>query len=497
MIFIKLSNVLAQNIDLFKKIFKGDDTIKFREIQNKYNRNLRYCIIYADGMINKQVIVEYIIEQLMDVNLQNLNIIERISPKNILDIIAKNVINVSEVKKEEDIDKMIGGMLYGDTIVLMDGVNEALVLDSKGWPTRTINEPPSEKKVKGPREGFTESIITNTTLIRRKVKNKDLKFTFMELGEKTKTKIALCYLDKLVLPDILEELKRRLSKINIDGVLESQYIEEFISDAPLSIFKTIGSTESPDTAAGKILEGRIVLLCDGTPFVLTLPYIFIEYFQSYEDYYNNYIFSSFNRILRIFAFFLSISVPSLYVAITSFHQELIPTSLLLSIYASRIGIPFPTIVEAVFMLIGFDILREAGARLPEPIGQAVSIIGALVLGDAAVNARIVSAPMVIVTALTGLASFLLPNMVGVLIIIRFILLILSSILGLYGYIFGIMALFIYLVSIRSFGIPYMMNSSIIRFEDMRDASVRKPWPYMNFRPKLFNKDRQRQRKIKN
>lgn len=187
----------------------------------------------------------------------------------------------------------------------------------------------------------------------------------------------------------------------------------------------------------------------------------------------------------------------MYVAITSFHQELIPTSLLLSIYASRIGIPFPTIVEAVFMLIGLDILREAGARLPEPIGQAVSIIGALVLGDAAVNARIVSAPMVIVTALTGLASFLIPNMVGVLIIIRFILLILSSILGLYGYIFGIMALFIYLVSIRSFGVPYMMNSSIIRFEDMRDASVRKSWPYMNFRPKLFNKDRQRQRKIKN
>jgi len=494
---MKLSNVLAQNIDLFKKIFKGDDTIKFREIQNKYNRNLRYCIIYADGMINKQVIVEYIIEQLMDVNLQNLNVIERISSKNILDIIAKNVINVAEVKKEEDIDKMIGDMLYGDTIVLMEGVNEALVLDSKGWATRAIDEPPSEKKVKGPREGFTESIITNTTLIRRKVKNKDLKFTFMELGEETKTKIALCYLDKLVLPDILEELKRRLSKINIDGVLESQYIEEFISDTPLSIFKTIGSTESPDAAAGKILEGRIVVLCDGTPFVLTLPYIFIEYFQSYEDYYNNYIFSSFNRILRIFAFFLSISVPSLYVAITSFHQELIPTSLLLSIYASRIGIPFPTIVEAVFMLIGFDILREAGARLPEPIGQAVSIIGALVLGDAAVNARIVSAPMVIVTALTGLASFLLPNMVGVLIIIRFILLILSSILGLYGYIFGIMALFIYLVSIRSFGVPYMMNSSIIRFEDMRDASVRKSWPYMNFRPKLFNKDRQRQRKIKN
>ncbi len=496
---MNFSNSLMQNIAMLKEIFKNDDTIKFREFDNKYSKALKYCVIYADGMINKQMVDEYIIEKLMSTNFEDIKTQQILSPENILDIIIKKVIIVGEGKKSKDIDETLKDMMYGDTIVLIDGIPETLVFDTKGWPVRAIAEPPSEKVVRGSREGFTESIMSNTTLIRRRVRNKDLKFEFMEIGTRTKTKVAVCYIEGLAKEEILKELKTRLQNINIDGVIESQYIDEYIKDAPLSLFKTIGNTESPDVVSGKLLEGRIAVLCDGTPFVLTLPYIFLEYFQVYEDYYNNYIYSSFNRLLRFLAFFLGVSVPALYIAVTAYHQELIQTSLLLSIYSSRLGIPFPIVVEAIVMLIGFDILREAGTRLPQPVGQAVSIVGALILGDAAVNARIISAPMVIIVAMTGISSFLIPKMIGVFMVVRLILLILASLLGLYGYMFGVMGLFIYLVSLRSFGVPYMAsmaNISNISSETIRDAAIRVPWWLMNYRPNLIPKDRRRQNKIK-
>lgn len=494
--FMKLSNMLVQNISTFKQIFSNDQTIKFREFENKYNKVLKFAVIFADGMVNKQIVNEYIIEQLMNTDFKTIDTQQNISAANVLEVIIKKVTNAGEVKKEIDIDKMIGDMLYGNTIVLIDGAAEALVFDTKGWPARAITESPSEKVVRGSRESFTESIMSNTTLIRRRIINKDLKFTFMEVGVRTKTKIAICYLKGLASEKILKEVKNRLNNINIDGVLESEYIEEFIKDSPLSLFDTIGNTESPDVVSGKILEGRIAILCDGTPFVLTLPFIFWEYFQVYEDYYNNYMYSTFNRCLRMIAFFLGVSVPALYTAVISFQQELIPTSLLLSIYSARLGIPFPVVVEAVTMLLGFELLREAGARLPQPIGQAVSIVGALILGEAAVNARIISAPMVIVVALTGISSFLLPKMIGVFIILRLLFVILSSILGLYGYIFGVMGLFIYLASMKSFGVPYTLNMGAIKPEDIRDTAIRAPWPFMNFRPRLFFKNRRRQGRIK-
>ncbi len=235
-----------------------------------------------------------------------------------------------------------------------------------------------------------------------------------------------------------------------------------------------------------MLEGRISILCDGTPFVSTLPYLFIEYFQASEDYYNNYIFATINRLIRIIGFFLSTSVPAIYVALTTYHQEMIPTPLLLSISAAREGVPLPTVIEAMIMLFTFEIIREAGVRLPAAIGQAVSIVGALVLGQAAVAARLISAPMVIVTALTGISSFLTPQMIETLILIRFILLALSSFLGLYGYIFGIIGIFIHLMSLRSFGVPYMLNVSPINKQDVKDTAIRAPWWYMYYRPKLIS-----------
>lgn len=392
--------------------------------------------------------------------------------------------------------EIIRALVYGDTILLIDGSNEVILINTKGFPVRNIEEPLSETIVKGPREGFTESAIINLALIRKKIRTSDLKFIMKEIGERTKTTIYICYIEGLAQEKILEELHRRLDDIEIDGILESGYIESFIRDEPLSPLTTIGSYERPDTIVGKLLEGRIAVICDGTPVVLTLPFIFLEQFQINEDYYNSFFMASINRLVRFIGFFLTTSIPAIYVALLTFHQEMIPTTLLIGIYQAREGVPYPTLVECIILLFSFEILREAGLRLPKHIGQAVGIVGALVLGDAAVNANLVSAPMIIVTALTGISSFLLPQMLGGLIFIRFVFLILSSIYGLYGYIFGVIGLVIHIASMKSYGIPYITNMYPTEFKDLQDMAIRAPWWLMNYRSKLVAKDSMMQKKKK-
>ncbi|WP_250160213.1 spore germination protein [Caloranaerobacter azorensis] len=478
---LKLEKSLSKNIALFKKVFEDDESIIFREFESKGENEIKCCIIFADEMVNKEIINENIIKPIIECKVD-----ESIFEFGLLDYLMNKVIISGEVKRVKDIDELIGSILYGATILLVNDLEEVLVIDTKGWEVRSVSEPLSESVVRGPREGFTESIKINLSLIRRRVRSNKLKFQFKEIGLRTKTRVCICYIEDLANEKIVKEVFARLEKIEIDGVLETGYIEELIRDSPFSPFNTIGYTERPDVVAAKLLEGRIAILCDGTPFVSTLPYLFIEYFQASEDYYNNYIFATINRSIRIIGFFLSTSVPAIYVALTTYHQEMIPTPLLLSISAAREGVPLPTVIEAMIMLFTFEIIREAGVRLPAAIGQAVSIVGALVLGQAAVAARLISAPMVIVTALTGISSFLTPQMIETLILIRFILLALSSFLGLYGYIFGIIGIFIHLMSLRSFGVPYMLNVSPINKQDVKDTAIRAPWWYMYYRPKLIS-----------
>ncbi len=470
-----LSKSLKDNMSTLKQIFAKNDLVVYRSIKNQHDDKLEFFLIYADGMIDREMVQESIILPLIHGNIQ----------EHSLDHLTEKIINCGGIERKHCVDELVKAVIYGDSVLLMNGCTEALVMDTKGWEKRQIGEPVSEAVVRGSREGFTEGIQTNLAMIWRRVVNPDLKLEYMEIGVRTRTKICVCYLESLASDKILEELKRRLKTIEMDGILDSGYVESFIQDAPLSPFEAIGSTERPDIVAAKLLEGRIAVVCDGTPFVLTLPFLFIEYFQVNEDYYHNYIFASLNRLLRIFAFLFSTSIPGIYIALTTYHQEMIPTPLLLSISAARQGVPFPTVFEAIAMGITFEILREAGARLPKPIGQAVSIVGALVLGEAAVTARIVSAPMVIVTAFTGITSLMLPKMLGSLATMRFIFIILASFLGLYGYIFGVIGLFIHLMSIRSFGVPYMLHLGSINKEDIKDTVIRAPWWYMHHRPKLI------------
>jgi spore germination protein KA len=428
-------------------------------------------------MASRGIINDNILKPLMLYNID-----EEIRSNEMLEFLSSRVIISNEIGISNNVDELINGILSGDSILFVDGIKEGLIIGSIDFKSRGVTEPPTEGVVRGPREGFTEVIKVNISLIRRKIKNSDLKFEFMNIGEKTKTKIAICYLEDAINKKILEELKKRLASIKIDSILESGYIEELIKDNPLSPFKTVGSTERPDTLSSKLLEGKIAILCDGTPFVLTVPYLFLEYFQASEDYYNSFIYGSFNRLIRIVGFFLSSSIPAIYVAWVTFHQEMVPTPLLLSIIAAKEGVPFPTVLEALIMLLVFEIIREAGIRIPSGIGQAVSIVGALVLGDAAVAARIISAPIVIITSIAGIGSFLIPKMLAPLMLIRILLIVLASTLGLFGYIFGMIFIFIHLVSIESFGVPYMSNINSLNEEEIQDCAIRAPWWYMYYHP---------------
>lgn len=478
------TNSFQHNIDILKNQLLDDDTIIYRNFTNKKN-NINFCAIFVDGMIDNEIINKNIISMIIHYK-------EYIPKGNeLLDFLSDNVISVGEISSTCNVGEALEGILYGDTVVLVEGAEKAVVLNTKGWKTRSIEEPQAETVLRGPREGFTESLIMNISMIRRRINNSDLKFKFKKIGARTNTKIAIGYVDGIVNKKILKEIEDRVDRIDVDGILSVEKIREIIEDSRLSIFRTSGVTERPDVAAGKLLTGRIILMCDGSPVVLTLPFIFVEFFQLNEDYYESFWWSSLNRIIRTLSFIISISTPGVYVAVTCFHSEFIPPKLSLGINLAREGVPLPTAMECFIMLIAFEILREAGQRLPKHIGSAMSIVGALVLGDAAVKARLVSAPMVIVIAITVMAGFTINELASTLIPLRFIFLAFSSLLGLYGYIFVAMGVVIHLMSLRSIGVPYMLTSVEIDVQCLKDTAIRAPMWTLKDRTRFISRDKKR------
>jgi spore germination protein KA len=472
------SESLQQNEALFRELFKNDDTIVYRHFENQCNSDLKFCAIFINGMVNNEIINENIIFPI--VNNLRLN-----ASENLIEVLKNQVIVSNDITKTKALDQSIQAILNGDAILLVDGAFEALIINSRGWPTRIITEPENEKGSLGPREGFTESLVINLAMIRRKLKTHELKLKFKVLGSRSHTKICICYIERLASDAILAELENRLDQIKLDGILDANYIVEFIKDAPLSPFKTVGNTERPDVVAGKLLEGRIALVLDGTPVAITLPYLFVEYFQTNDDYYNNFVISSITRIIRLSSFILTISAPAVFLALTTFHQEIIPDPLLLSISLARQRVPFPTIIEALILGLVFESIREAGVRATSNIGTSLSIVGALILGQAAVNANFFSAPMLIVVGFTVVVGLMFPKLSGASIILRLILLFCSALMGIYGYIFGIAGLLIHLFQVRSFGVPYMTSLNSLNLQDLKDTVIRAPWWYMEYRPKFI------------
>jgi spore germination protein KA len=310
-----------------------------------------------------------------------------------------------------------------------------------------------------------------------------------KIGRATQTNVSIMYIRGIADEKVIEEVNLRLARIDTDSILESGYIEEFIQDQPYTIFPTIQNTERPDVIAGSLLEGRVAILIDGTPHVLLVPSLFIQYLQAAEDYYQRADISTLIRTLRYFCLFIATLVPALYIALTTFHQEMLPTQLLISLAAQREGVPFPAFVEGLIMEATYEILREAGIRMPRAVGQAVSIVGTLVIGQAAVEAGIISATMIIVVSITAISSYVIPefDMSIAIRITRFLFMGLAAVFGLFGIFVGIVALLLHLSSLRSFGVPYMAPVGPFILSNQKDVILRVPHPYMTTRPGIFSK----------
>lgn len=444
-------------------------------------------LLYIEGLSNTDEIDDSVLSPLMEKN----------DKQNDIQIgsLVKSQVAVSDVKELQTFGECIQAISSGNPIVLVDKHKTGFSLGLTKWEKRSIEPPEAEKVIRGPREGFVETLAVNTSMIRRQIRSPKLKMQSMEIGKYTKTKIIITYIDGIVDQTLVEEVKNRLKRIDIDGILDSGVIEEFIEDHPYSPFPQMLDTERPDTVSGNLLEGRAAILVDGSPFALIVPTTFYSFLQSNEDYYSRFLIATAIRWLRFIFIIISLLLPSLYVALLTFHQEMIPTALLISMAASREQVPFPAIVEVFIMEITFEALREAGLRLPKQVGSAVSIVGALVIGEAAVSAGIVSAPMVIVVAITGIASFTVPRYSAAIAIrmIRFPLVLLAGTLGLLGVMLGLIMIIVHMSTLRSFGVPYLSPMAPMKLSEMKDTMMRAPWWKLNTRPHLtgdYNKYRQ-------
>ncbi|MCM3588389.1 spore germination protein [Mesobacillus maritimus] len=480
---IPLSKSLEENIQYFSSLYQDSTDVMFHSfIVGEKDAT----IVYIEGLSDTQKLDEQVLEILMDENeFDNADFLSSV----------KNRLPISNIKKIPTYSACINAISNGNPVLFFDGFEEAFSLGLVKFEKRSIEEPAAETSIRGPREGFTESLSVNTSLLRRIIKDPALKMKSVQVGKYTKTKVIVSYIEGLVDPTLIKEIENRLNRIKIDGVLESGYIEQFIEDDPYSPFPQVLYTERPDVVCANLLEGRAVLLIEGTPFSLIAPVSFFSLFQSQEDYYERFWIGTFIRSLRFLFLAVALFLPSVYVAITTFHQEMVPTDLLLSIASSRETVPFPAIVEAIMMEIAFEALREAGIRLPKQVGSAVSIVGALVIGQAAVQAGIVSAPMIIVVSITGIASFMVPRYsVGLSIrLLRFPIIILAGALGLIGVMLALIMLIIHLSTLRSFGIPYLSPVNTLQKHFMQDTLIRSPLWKMNSRPHFtgdFNETRQ-------
>ncbi|GAA0364453.1 spore germination protein [Bacillus horti] len=491
---IDLSRSIEENLEMVRKVFGESDDVVLREFNIATESRLRAAIVYIDGLTDRNVIDEYILGGLM-IDLEGkLNEEEGRSPEHLFNWIKDKGLTINEVGQTNKLRKLIDSILSGDCVILFDRVDTALLANAKGWEKRGVQEPQTESVVRGPRDGFEETLRVNTALVRRRLKDPNLRVKNLQVGQKTHTDICIMYIEGVVDQDVLDELLRRVSEINTDIIIESGYIEQFIEDHPWSPFPQIQNTERPDKVVANLAEGKVALFVDGTPFVLILPALLTQFYHSPEDYYERFIIGTLIRFIRVLSMLIALLLPSLYIAFSSFHPEMIPSKLVIAMAAGRSTVPFPSILEAMLMEISIEILREASIRLPGPIGPTIGIVGALVVGQASVQAGIVSPIMVIVVALTTIGSFVSPsyNAAIALRMLRFPVMIAAAMFGLYGIMLFIIVIIIHLCSIKSFGIPYMAPFTPMRTQDSKDTIIRAPLYMMKKRPSPFeSKNKQR------
>lgn len=464
---------LKEVIQLLEQYFGDSSDLILRKLLIG-NGTLPALIVYLENTVDKKI-VNKAIEKLQEAPTELLENVK---------VMAYSVLPVSNVTIVSDMKKITDGLLIGHTAIFISGSTRAVLAATTGWEKRGIETSQREINVEGPLDAFVESKAVNLTLIRRRIRDSRLRFEDLVIGTRTQDSVAVIHLEGITDPGLVAEVKSRLQRIHIDGLLSVQTVNEFLKDQPLTPFPTLLKTELPNKVVSFLLEGKVIILVDGYPQALVGPITFVNFLQSGDDYYSNFYYGTFLRWIRMFAFLVTLVLPSLWIALTTHHWEMMPTALALSIAGGREGVPFPAFMEVVAMEFTFEVLREAGIRLPRAVGQAVSIVGALVIGQSAVQAGLVSPAIVIVVAFTGITSFAIPIYSASIPfrLLRFPLMLISAQLGLPGLVAGVLMIWGHMISLTSLGIPYMAPFTPLQAKDIKDTLVRVPRWAMATRP---------------
>ncbi|EIT86332.1 GerA spore germination protein [Fictibacillus macauensis ZFHKF-1] len=472
---IEVSPDSNENFFYLKEILGDSMDVKILYFRD---RPVPFIVCFIEGLVNKSQIDLSILEPV--------HRWQQTSPEIEAPEFMEQIEVSSLVHEFKTFGPLINGILKGQVAIFVNSLTIGYAVPLEHFPLRAIDEPESQTTVRGPREGFVESLQINTTLLRRRISNPALRFHMVQIGSLTNTSVLIAYMHNLADQEVLNDLMNRLSTMTTDSVFEGGMIEEMLNENRYSPFPTFHSSERPDVVASSLTEGKIAILVEGSPFVLLTPITFVSFFQAAEDIYNQYDLSSAIRIVRVLAFLISFSLPALYIAVTTFHQELVPTQLLVSLAAQREGVPFPAFIETLIMEVIFEILREAGIRMPRPIGSAVSIVGAIVIGESAVAAGLVSPAIVIVVSLTAISSFVSPFYAfsGAARILRFVLMVIATTTGIFGMIMFYILLLTHLCSLKSMGKPYFTSPKPLT-GDANDTMLRLPFWWKN--TKLYKK----------
>ncbi len=470
-----LTGNLEEDIAIIRNAFISSDDLVIRKLFLPTKPITSAAVIYLQSLIKRECLVDSVIYPLQQGIGQRPDA-DRGELYKSIETIIEGVLSNNDIYYKESLQEVVGEILLGNGILLIDSYAKAISTSVGKDPAREYAEPKTERVVRGPQQGFVEDAMVNLSLLRKALKTPKLVSKKLYIGRESKTELWVVYIDGIADDAIVEELLKRLERIDVDGIIGSNQIEEYISDSPSNIFSTSYFTERPDRMQGMLLEGRIGILCEGTPFATVVPAVVADFFITTEDYYINPYFAMFNRLIRYTSVFVLLFFPAIYVAISTFHQEMIPTRLALTLAGTRSGVPYPAFVEALLMEIAIETLREAGTRLPAYIGQTISIVGALIIGQAAVEAGLVSPAVVIVVATTAIFSFTLPftNFNLSLRLIRFFNMVLAATLGIYGIMTGALIMALNLFSLRSLGVPFMLPFGPISLEDMKDWVLRLP-----------------------
>lgn len=479
---------IEKNIQEFEQMFEECADVKKRRFALGKEADVACYIAFIEVTVSNMMLSESILG----------NMISRmceLSKGEIYQYIEENGLGVSDMAELSTIEEVADMMLTGDAIIFIDGCEKAYKVAGKGYPAMSVQAVKSEQVTRGSNEGFTDSVKANTALIRKRIRNPELKVKEVKAGRRSKTLNALVYMDTITRPEVLEEVERRLSEIDIDGVLDSGTLEQMMESSWKSPFPQFQTTERPDKAAMAVLEGRIVLLTDNSPVSIILPVNYNSFFQTTDDYYNRWEIVSLERIIRYIASVLAMFLPAMYLAVTNFHTQLLPTELVLAFASARQGVPFSAFVEVLLMELAFELLREAGVRIPGNLGSTIGIVGGLIIGQAAVEANLVSPIVVIVVALTALASFAIPNeeFGSAYRIMKFLFIFAAALAGYYGILLAGLLLLMHLAGLKSFGIPYLtpfVGAELNEYQEQRDSLIREPLYRLVRRP-LFAREKQR------